>query len=446
MLLIIQLLEHHKYIIGKYADAKSEEEWSSFISYRDGYTCDEFKEELLNNYPEAAEAELGSPDRLKKIIREANNIKIGDLGNLYKYKRAFMTEANKLKKHPWNMSNRDLVGHFMDGLSLHLGREVLQDMRNLAKQRDAEDEAAEKGKASMSTSRIKRRKTREEDFDLEEICESAIDVSAGALGQLSRRFVQEKESTMIQTSSKESSTLANKIESIEEAQALQKDRQEIASKHMDSKLEAIEAMIKNFVSQSQEKPPSSFVQNVGPIKYGMSNDILGKPLKTPFSIMDIVCYGCGENGHFQNACEKIKALIQKGAITFSREGRICLPDGSRVPNIPPGACLVERIEKYYSTMRSSQAYYGTFEEAEEHLLGLMSKEPTYMNREALDEREQRIAKLEREIGIRERENAIMAKFLKLSEKGSERADTSVYSLEQFSKELAALQGDRPDFH
>ena len=69
-----------------------------------------------------------------------------------------------------------------------------------------------------------------------------------------------------------------------------------------------------------------------------------------------------------------------------------------------------------------------------------------MNREALDEREQRIAKLEREIGIRERENAIMAKSLKLSEKGSERADTSVYSLEQFSKELAALQGDQPDFH
>jgi hypothetical protein len=69
-----------------------------------------------------------------------------------------------------------------------------------------------------------------------------------------------------------------------------------------------------------------------------------------------------------------------------------------------------------------------------------------MNREVIDEREQRIAKLEREISIRERENAITAKLLKLSEKGTEKADTSVYSLEQFSKELAALQGDRPDFH
>jgi hypothetical protein len=97
-------------------------------------------------------------------------------------------------------------------------------------------------------------------------------------------------------------------------------------------------------------------------------------------------------------------------------------------------------------MRSSQTYYSTFEEAEEHLLGLIPKETTYMNREVLDEREQRIAKLEKEIGIRERENAVTAKYLKLSEKGSEKIDASVYSTEQFNRDMAALQGDRPDFH
>lgn len=443
----IEDTKEKKQSIGKYADANSEEEWSSFISYGDGYSWDEFKTELLDNYPEAAEAETGSPDRLKKIIRDADNIKIGDLTKLYKYKRAFMTEASKLKKYPWNMSNRELVEFFMMGLSLNLGREVLQDMRNSARKREVEDEAIEKGKASMSAPKIRmRKKTREEDFELEDICECAIDISAGALGQLSKKFAQEKEATMIQTSSKDSSTLANKVESIEEAQALQKDKQDIASKHMDAKLEAIEAMIKNLMSQVPEKPSSSFVQNIGTGRYGVPSDTAGKPVKSPFNATDYICFGCGEGGHFQNNCEKVKALIQKGAVILSREGRICLPDGSRVPNIPQGACLVERVEKYYNTMRSSQTYYGTFEEAEEHLLGLMPKETTYMNREVFDEREQRIAKLEREISIRERENAITAKLLKLSEKGSEKADTSVYSLEQFSKELAALQGDRPDFH
>jgi hypothetical protein len=215
---------------------------------------------------------------------------------------------------------------------------------------------------------------------------------------------------------------------------------------MDAKLEAIEAMIKNLVSQVPEKPSSSFVQNIGTGRYGMPNDTAGKPLKSPFNATDYMCFGCGESGHFQNNCEKVKALIQKGAVILNREGRICLPDGTRVPNIPHGACLVDRVEKYYITMRSSQTYYSTFEEAEEHLLGLIPKETTYMNREVLDEREQRIAKLEKEIGIRERENAVTAKYQKLSEKGSEKTDASVYSTEQFNRDMAALREDRPDFH
>ena len=435
--------QEKKESIGKYADQDSEEEWRSFISYGGDYSWEEFKAELLDNYPEAAEAETGSPDRLREIIREAGNIKIGDLTKLYKYKRAFMSEANKLKRQPWNMSNRELVEQFMEGLSLNLGKEVIQDMRNLSKGKDTKDEKEEKGK--MSVSKIRKRKNREEDFDLEEVCECAIEISTGALGQLSRKFAQGKESTMIQTSVKDSSDLANKIESIEEAQALQKDKQEIAGKNVDAKLEAIENMIKSFVSQIQEKPSSTFVQNIGPERYGMSSDTSGKPVKPSFNPSDYMCFGCGERGHFQNNCEKVKALIQKGAVIHNREGRICLPDGTRVPNIPHGASLVDRVERYYSTMRPSQSYVSTFEEAEEQLLGIIPKETMYMNKEVLDEREQRIAKLEKEIGIREKENAIIAKYLKLSEKGSEKADASVYSQEQFNKDIAALQEDRPDF-
>ena len=97
-------------------------------------------------------------------------------------------------------------------------------------------------------------------------------------------------------------------------------------------------------------------------------------------------------------------------------------------------------------MRPSQSYCSTFEEAEEQLLKLVPKETTYMNQEVLDEREQRIAKLEKELGIRERENAIAAKYLKLSKKVPEKIDASTYSQEQFQKDIAALQGERPDFH
>jgi hypothetical protein len=111
----------------------------------------------------------------------------------------------------------------------------------------------------------------------------------------------------------------------------------------------------------------------------MPNEPSGKPFKSSFNTTDYMCFGCGENGHFQNNCEKVKALIQKGAVILNREGRICLPDGTRVPNIPQGACLVDRVERYYNTMRPSQSYCSTFEEAEEQLLGLVPKETMYMN-------------------------------------------------------------------
>ena len=50
-----------------------------------------------------------------------------------------------------------------------------------------------------------------------------------------------------------------------------------------------------------------------------------------------------------------------------KEGRVCLPDGLRVPNIPTGASLVEHVDRYYATMKLVQSYYGTFEEMEDSM-------------------------------------------------------------------------------
>ena len=50
--------------IGKYADQESEEEWGALKAFNEGYTWDEFKKELLDNYPEALAAERGTPARI----------------------------------------------------------------------------------------------------------------------------------------------------------------------------------------------------------------------------------------------------------------------------------------------------------------------------------------------------------------------------------------------
>ena len=61
--------------IGKYADQESEEEWGALKAFNEGYTWDEFKKELLDNYPEASAAEGGTPARIRQIVWEANNIR-----------------------------------------------------------------------------------------------------------------------------------------------------------------------------------------------------------------------------------------------------------------------------------------------------------------------------------------------------------------------------------
>ena len=67
-----------------------------------------------------------------------------------------------------------------------------------------------------------------------------------------------------------------------------------------------------------------------------------------------------------------------------------------------------------------------------------------MGRE-IDEREQRIAKAEKELELRERESTLKAKQYKLEAKALERADVCSFLLEHFDQELSALQEGKLGF-
>ena len=56
--------DQKKKMISRYADTASEEEWAAFKTYKKGTTWEDFKHELIENYPEAAAAERGTPARL----------------------------------------------------------------------------------------------------------------------------------------------------------------------------------------------------------------------------------------------------------------------------------------------------------------------------------------------------------------------------------------------
>ena len=60
--------------MGKYADQESKEEWGALKAFNKGYTWDEFKKKLLDNYPEASAAERGTSARIWQIVQEADNV------------------------------------------------------------------------------------------------------------------------------------------------------------------------------------------------------------------------------------------------------------------------------------------------------------------------------------------------------------------------------------
>ena len=98
--------------------------------------------------------------------------------------------------------------------------------------------------------------------------------------------------------------LVSKIESIEEHQASEKDCLDVVNKQWGAKLEAIEGLIEMLLSQAQEKPSSAFVQNLGMgYRSGNNSEPLGRPLKKFSSGAELICFRCGESGHFQNNCE-----------------------------------------------------------------------------------------------------------------------------------------------
>ena len=282
--------------IGKYADQESKEEWGALNAFNEGYTWDEFKKELLDNYPEISAAERGTPARIRQIVWEADNIELGDTVKLYSYWRAFLAEANKLMKPPVVMSNRELVELFMGGLSLTMGQAVLQFLGGSAKKK-----VAEKGKeAKVEDLR------RPEDWD--EVCRAVGEVSKNAQGMLLYKWGStsqgpKKESSLVQVTG-DFLMLVSTIESIEEHQALEKDHLDVVNKQWGTKLEAIEGLIKTLLSQAQEKPLLAFVQNLGMgYSSGNNSELLGRSLKNFSSGAELICFGCGESGHFQNNCE-----------------------------------------------------------------------------------------------------------------------------------------------
>lgn len=96
--------EEKKEFVLRYIDADSEEEWKFFGSFKTG-TWEDFKAEIIENYPEAANAAGGTLLRLENLLKNNKDLQAEELNAFLAFKRKFTVEANKLLLPPACISN-----------------------------------------------------------------------------------------------------------------------------------------------------------------------------------------------------------------------------------------------------------------------------------------------------------------------------------------------------
>ncbi|KAF7761162.1 hypothetical protein Agabi119p4_10571 [Agaricus bisporus var. burnettii] len=87
------------------------DEWSSFKEYKDR-KWDAFMERLKIEYPELVTEETGSVAKLKALCRGCRTIGLEDQEEFRKFRRQFLSQANKCLTDPAIISNRELVEEF----------------------------------------------------------------------------------------------------------------------------------------------------------------------------------------------------------------------------------------------------------------------------------------------------------------------------------------------
>ena len=172
----------------------------------------------------------------------------------------------------------------------------------------------------------------EDRYDLDEVCKAALQVSENSQGMFhlmdksADRSGDRKGSSFTQYQS-ESASLVQKLDSLENNQAVEKDKMEIANQNLDGRFNELEKMMKNLVNHVQGNGNKEPVAQYNP----NSRVKLGQPGTIPKWVTnengrngdgDSKPFYCKKRGHYIPDCDDLKEDLKVGFVKLNDDGKL----------------------------------------------------------------------------------------------------------------------------
>ncbi|SJL17308.1 uncharacterized protein ARMOST_20857 [Armillaria ostoyae] len=309
----------------RYTDARTEEEWQALEEYDNG-TFTEFKEAVLKNYPEAADAETGTWERLTRISCKFSNLGADERESYLKFKRRFLTEAKKLQKPPALVTNRELVEKFTELLSPAFRANIasrLSIKRGIksAASAPAAAAAAAAGGAAAAPVVAKPVKRREDMHTLDEVVAEADDI---ALNSSTSYLLSATSGSISSTGATSGSGIKAEFEEVKQQVTTLLDRIDVSEKQAKERQEQILRAFQqggNNSSSSRQPRPQNEYSGAGP-----SDN----------------CWYDWKPGHFVRDCQNVQKHVAEGLLKLV-DRKFMMADGTPIPREPAHLCPMDRM-------------------------------------------------------------------------------------------------------
>jgi hypothetical protein len=343
-----------KLVALRYCSGATKDEWESMVTARDPYSWEDFKEEIVQSYPEAKELEHGSVARLEEYVRKHVNrpIQADDVSAYQAFLRGFRTRVSKLLEPKVRITNREAAKLFMRPLDPVFQQGIRSVMRTTpaealpsykAGKTIWEADTANKGVPYVHESR---------DDDDKYVWTDMVAAATRIVDEESSSFYEAAPSST--RFDKKRTVLIQGIEAPAESSVL---------KQLAEKLNSIESNMEKTMAQHMDKMTAAQHKEMVELKVTMDTLKSGRPSSTstqssssgPRNFTSRNCFYCFEDGHFMSDCRKRHEDIDKGIVKVV-DGKTQCFDGKTIPREPKHICAMDKAREYHERRHVSQNY------------------------------------------------------------------------------------------